>query len=458
MQKTPGLLFLALVVVVASFGGLLFGFDMAVISGVIPFVEKQFNLSAAEVGFFVSSALAGCVAGVAVAGPLSDRIGRKTPLIIAAILFLLSAIGCSLLNNLTWLIMARITGGIGVGIASIVVPLYISEIAPTKIRGRLVTCFQLAITVGILAAYLTNAFLLNYSNSHQSMQAGNLYNLLFVNEVWRGMFSVEILPALIFLTGLLFIPESPRWLIMKGKHNEAKFILSKINYGDEQIGSTQLSTLKTEKGSYRDLFSKRFRKALLIGILLPLFSQLSGINAIIYYGPSILTGAGVDVSDSFLSQVILGAANLIFTLVAIWKVDTLGRRPLYIVGTIGAAISLFLTGLLFYMGYTSSIFLLLCVLVFLACFAFSIGPLKFVVASEIFPASIRGRGMAVSVMVMWVADTIMGQLTPMLLREFGTASTFFIFSMFCLVAFITVYKLLPETKGKSLEEIELSWK
>ena len=458
MQKTPGLVFLALVVVVASFGGLLFGFDMAVISGVIPFVEKQFNLSAAEVGFFVSSALAGCVAGVAMAGPLSDKIGRKIPLIIAAILFLLSAIGCSLLNNLSWLIIARITGGIGVGMASIVVPLYISEIAPAKIRGRLVTCFQLAITVGILAAYITNAFLLNYSNSHQSIQAGNLYNLIFVNEVWRGMFSVEIIPALIFLTGLLFIPESPRWLIMNGRHKEAKSILSKINYGDEQIGSIQLSPLKSEKRNYRDLFAKRFRKALLIGILLPLFSQLSGINAIIYYGPSILTSAGVDVSDSFLSQVILGAANLVFTLVAIWKVDTLGRRPLYIVGTIGAAISLFVTGLLFYMGYTSSILLLLCVLVFLACFAFSIGPLKFVVASEIFPASIRGRGMAVSVMVMWVADTIMGQLTPMLLREFGTASTFFIFSICCLVAFITVYKLLPETKGRSLEEIELSWK
>ena len=458
MQKTPGLRFLSLIIIVASFGGLLFGFDMAVISGVIPFVEKQFNLTAAEVGFFVSSALAGCVAGVALAGPLSDKIGRKIPLVMAAILFLLSAIGCSLLNNFTWLIMARITGGVGVGIASIVVPLYISEIAPAKIRGRLVTCFQLEITVGILVAYLTNAFLLNYANSHQGIQTGQLHDLIFVNEVWRGMFSIEILPALIFLTGLIFIPESPRWLIMKGMPNEAKLILNKINYGNEGIDLTQSSPIKSEKGSYKDLFSKRFRRALIIGILLPLFSQFSGINAIIYYGPSILTSAGVDVSDSFLSQVILGAANLVFTFVAIWKVDELGRRPLYIVGTIGAAISLFITGLLFYMGYTSSILLLLCVLLFLACFAFSIGPLKFVVASEIFPASIRGRGMAVSVMVMWVADTIMGQLTPMLLREFGTASTFFIFSVFCLVAFITVYKLLPETKGKSLEEIESSWK
>lgn len=458
LRKTPGFLFLLLIVIVASFGGLLFGFDMAVISGVIPFVEKQFHLSAAEVGFFVSSALAGCVAGVALAGSLSDSIGRKIPLVIAAILFLLSAIGCSLLSNLSWLIIARITGGIGVGIASIVVPLYISEIAPAKIRGRLVTCFQLAITVGILAAYLTNAYLLNYANSHQSLPAGNLFNLLFVNEVWRGMFSIEIIPAFIFFTGLLFIPESPRWLIMKGRDKEAALILGKINYGNEVVGTTSLTPLHSEKGSYRDLFSKRFRKALFLGILLPLFSQLSGINAIIYYGPSILTGAGVDVSDSFLSQVILGAANLLFTLVAIWKVDELGRRPLYIVGTLGAAVSLFVTGLLFYMGYTTSLLLLVCVLVFLACFAFSIGPLKFVVASEIFPASIRGRGMAVSVMVMWVADMIMGQVTPMLLREFGTAFTFFIFSIFCLVAFITVYKLLPETKGKSLEEIELSWR
>jgi MFS transporter, SP family, arabinose:H+ symporter len=458
LQKIPDHNFLALVIILASFGGLLFGFDMAVISGVLPFVEKQFDLSPAQVGLFVSSALAGCVVGVAIAGTLSDRIGRKIPLFLAAVLFLLSAAGCALFTSLPWLITARVTGGLGVGIASIVVPLYISEIAPSKIRGRLVTCFQLAITVGILAAYLTNAFLLKYSNDHQGPKADNLFSFLYVKEVWRGMFSIGIVPALVFFVGLIFVPESPRWLIKKGRNAEAKLILDRIDYGKEKMDLVNDSSeLTDKKGSYRELFSPRMRKALLLGILLPLFSQLSGINAIIYYGPTILTSAGVDMSNSLLSQVILGAANLIFTLIAVWKVDELGRRPLYLIGTIGAMVSLFFAGLLFYFGYTSNFLLLACVLIFLACFAFSIGPLKFVVASEIFPTSIRGRGMAVSVMVMWVADTIMGQITPILLREAGTSATFWIFSFFCLVAFFTVYKLLPETKGKSLEEIELSW-
>ncbi len=450
--------YLVLITVVASLGGLLFGFDMAVISGVLPFVRKQFDLTAFQEGLFVSSALIGCIVGVAFSGDLSDRLGRKKLLFLSALLFLISAIGCALVHSLNLLIIARLIGGVGVGIASIVVPLYLSEIAPTNVRGRLVTCYQLAITVGILLAYITNSLLLSHSELNMASVTGTLTDLVFVTEVWRGMFSIGSILAVLFLIGLFFVPESPRWLLRKGFKLEGLRILNKINNGKEQPANAVNIEERDETGTYKELFNPTLRKALLLGILLPLFSQLSGINAIIYFGPSILNDAGIALSNSFLGQVIFGIANLVFTFIAIWKVDEWGRRPLYIAGTIGATVSLIATGVLFYLGLTTSIFLIISMTLFLACFAFSIGPLKFVVASEIFPTKIRGKAMGVSIMVMWVADTIMGQVTPILLKEAGTAVTFWVFGFFCFIAFITVYKLLPETKGKSLEEIETFWK
>ncbi|MEJ5993742.1 sugar porter family MFS transporter [Pedobacter sp. Du54] len=445
------------ITLVASLGGFLFGFDMAVISGVLPLVQKQFTLTAAQEGWFVSSALVGCIIGVAFSGELSDRLGRKKPLIITAVLFVLSALGCAVLPSLSGVIASRVIGGIGIGIASNVVPLYISEIAPSAIRGRLVTYYQFALTFGILIAYLSNAALLNgVSTFEVTTGLSNLFNA----EVWRGMLGMGVVPALLFLFGLLAIPESPRWLIQKGRTAEGIAIISRIN--NQPVGQIEAEqkklTKQNDKGSYKELFAPSMRKALIIGILLPLFSQFSGINAIIYYGPSILSNAGVSLSNSLLSQVIFGLANMFFTLVAIWKVDSWGRRPLYLYGTAGATVTLILTGICFYTGATGSIWLLVCVLGFLACFAFSIGPLKFVVASEIFPSAIRGRALAISIMVMWVADTIVGQLTPILLKEIGSAGTFWFFAFFCFVAFIAVYKLLPETKGKSLEQIESDWK
>jgi MFS transporter, SP family, arabinose:H+ symporter len=443
---------------VASLGGFLFGFDMAVISGVLPLVHKQFNLTAFQEGWFVSSALVGCIIGVAFSGELSDRLGRKKPLITSAILFLLSALGCAFLPSMSWIIAARLMGGIGIGIASNVVPLYISEIAPAKSRGRLITYYQFAVTFGILAAYLTNAGLVN--NALQSGEGSGWWHRLFGSEVWRGMMGIGALPALLFFIGLLLVPESPRWLITKGKTEQGRSILHKINEASEaekDFMNVQ-ANMQEQKVTYKELMAPQWRRALIIGLLLPLFSQFSGINAIIYYGPTILNNAGVSLSNSLFSQVIFGAANMLFTLIAIWKVDSAGRRPLYLAGTAGATISLFFTGLCFAFGATTSIWLLVCVLAFLACFAFSIGPLKFVVAAEIFPNKIRGRAMALSIMVMWIADTIVGQLTPILLKEAGTAATFWIFSAFCVIAFITVYKLLPETKGKTLEEIEGDWK
>lgn len=451
--------YLFLITLVVSLGGFLFGFDIAVVSGILPLLKKQFSLSDIQEGWFVSSALVGCIIGVAVSGELSDRLGRKKPLILAALLFLFSALGCSLLPNLSGIIAARMMGGIGIGLASNVVPLYISEIAPARIRGRLVTYYQFAVTLGILVAYLTNAGLLQNAINHTN-ETGGLLHTILVTEVWRAMYGIGVIPAALFALGLLMVPESPRWLIQQQREQEATDILNRINNDFEVRASLQQGrqAQKTPKVSYRDLLAPKWRKALIIGILLPLFSQFSGINAIIYYGASILNKEGSSLSQSLISQIIFGGANMLFTLIAIFKVDSLGRRPLYLVGTIGATISLLATGFCFYTGATTSWVLLTCVLAFLAFFAFSIGPLKFVVAAEIFPGNIRGRAMAISIMVMWVADTIVGQLTPILLKRIGTAYTFWLFALFCLIAFITVYKLLPETKGKSLEQIENDWK
>lgn len=420
---------LSFITLVASLGGFLFGFDMAVVSGILPFVEHRFSLSPAQLGWFVSSALAGCIAGVIFAGDLSDRFGRKKLLFLSAALFVLTALGCTFIPAFSWLIAARILGGMAVGIASSVVPLYLSEIAPDHLRGRLVTYYQLAVTIGIFCAYASNALLLKYA----ATPSQNGWPLISQLEVWRKMFGVGIFPAMLFLLGIIFIPESPRW------------------------AKQQRATTITNVTGYTQLLAPRFRRALLIAILLPLFSQFSGINAIIYYGPTILHQSGLTLDNSLISQLFFGAANVLFTFIAIWKVDSLGRRPLYLWGTAGAAISLLLTGLCFYTGAVNGIYLLLCVLAFLACFAFSIGPLKFVIAAEIFPDSIRAKALSLSIMVMWTADAIMGQLTPVMLAAAGTSQTFWCFALCCVFAFITVYKLVPETKGQSMEDIQRHW-
>jgi len=426
---------------IAAIGGFLFGFDMAVISGVLPLMQQQFALTPGQEGWLVSSALVGCIIGVAVSGSLSDYLGRKKLLFVAALLFFGSALGCALLNGFTDIIWARIVAGLGVGIASNIVPLYISEMAPTDKRGRYVTYYQLAITIGILVAYLSNYSLLIYADD-QSKITGSFLNFLFIEEKWRGMFIVGAIPAILFIIGLFFVPESPRWLSQRDKAADRS---------TQEVGSET-------KGSYRELLSPALRRPLILGILLPLFSQFCGINAIIYYGPTILKDAGISMDNSFQSQILFGLANMLFTFIAIWKVDQLGRRPLYLIGTFCASVSLILTGIFFFMNNVSGLFILAAVILFLASFAFSIGPLKFVVASEIFPTSIRGRALGISIMVMWVADAVIGQLTAVMLREIGIAYTFWVFGVFCIFVFIAVYRLLPETKGKSLEEIEAFWK
>ncbi|RKO72769.1 MFS transporter [Sphingobacterium puteale] len=427
-----------LILCIVSLGGLLFGFDMAVIAGALPLVKAFFGLSPVQEGIFVSSALVGCIIGVFFTGSFTDKYGRKQAFIVASLLFLLSAIGCGFSPNYTVLIASRGIGGLGVGIASIVVPLYLAEISPSKFRGRSVTCYQLAITFGILIAYISNYFILQF---HSLPQA----------ELWRGMFLVGAVPAVLLSFGVYFIPESPRWLAKIGRDGEVAAIRTKL-------GLTDLyDSPSPAKGNMKELFSPIYRSAFFLGLFLPLFSQLSGINAIVYYGPSILLESGISLANSYHTQLFFGAANVLFTCFAIWKVDHWGRRPLYILGTSGATISLIVTGYLFSQEQPNNVALIGSILLFLFFFAFSIGPLKFVVAAEIFPNAIRARAMGISIMVMWISDAIVGQLTPILLASWGASYTFWLFAFFCAIAFIVVLGYLPETKGKPLEEIEKYW-
>lgn len=421
---TKQLIFIA---IIASLGGLIFGFDMAVVSGVLPLIKAQFALDTFLEGWFVSSALLGCILGVLISSYLSDRYGRRATMLIAAGIFVLATLGCVLLEAFSPIIWARILTGIGIGIASNVVPLYLSEIAPVKDRGKLVTFYQLALTFGIVLAYASNALIIKQQPYFEEMFSSGMLRHIFAEQEWRGMISIAMVPSLIFFIGLLFIPESPSW------------------------GS---ATKQQSAMGYGELFKPIYRKAMLIGLLLPIFSQFCGINVIIYYGPTILKTIGFSLDNSLYGQIIIGVANMLFTMIAIWKVDSLGRRPLYLVGTIGGAVSLFVTSVLFYLNMVDSWLLVLSVVSFLAFFAFSIGPLKFVVASEIFPAGIRAKAMGLSILAMWLSDFLIGQITPFLLNDLGVSATFAVLGGICLLAFLFVYRNLPETKGKTSEEIQ----
>ena len=446
--------FIFFITLIAALGGFLFGFDMAVVSGIIEPVKQQFHLSSAAEGMFVSCALLGCIAGVAFSGYLADKIGRKKVLFIAALLFFISAIGFAFSPVYELLVFFRVMAGIGVGVASNISPLYISEIAPAKNRGRLVTFYQLAITIGILAAYISNYFLQHYAVAYAG-SSNNWWNHLFVHEVWRGMFFIGIVPAALFCLLLVIVPESPRWLIQHGRSQQALQVLSKLNSEAEAkqiIASVEQITAKA-KTTYREIFKPPLKKLLIMAMVLTALSQFSGINGVIFYGPTILKSAGIVTSEALWYQIILGSANMLFTCIAIWKVDSLGRRPLYLTGSLMAAAALLLTALCFALNVTGAA-MLCCIILFLFAFAFSLGPLKFVIATEIFPTHIRGSALSICIMTMWVADYFVNLLFPVLRDGLGISITFIIFGFFCLISFFYVKKNLVETKGKSLEEIE----
>ncbi len=446
--------FIALITLIAALGGFLFGFDMAVVSGIIEPVKLRYGLSSSQEGWFVSCALLGCIAGVAFSGYLSDKIGRKKVLFIAAFLFLISAVGFALSKEYAILIFFRILAGMAVGVASNVSPLYISEIAPAHKRGGLVTFYQLAITVGILCAYLSNLFLQRNAAAYTGTD-DSLFHWLFIENVWRGMFLVGVIPSLAFALLLLIVPESPRWLVQYGKTEVALAVLTKTS--GEEKARNELKAIQEmasqKKGGLAELMRLPLRKLLVLAMTLTALSQLSGINGVIFYGPTIMKSAGIVTSDALLYQVILGVANMLFTFFAILKVDSWGRRPLYLYGSICAAIALALTGFCFSMNITGWL-MLGCIILFLLFFSLSLGPLKFVVSTEIFPTHIRGIALSVCIMTMWVSDWLVNILFPVMRDGLGIAVTFFIFSFFCLLSFFYAKSKLMETKGKSLEEIE----
>lgn len=446
--------FIMLITLIAALGGFLFGFDMAVVSGIIEPVKAQFRLSSSQEGLFVSCALLGCIAGVAFSGYLSDKIGRRKGLFIAAFLFLLSAVGFAFSKDYGVLIFFRILAGMGVGVASNVSPLYISEIAPANKRGSLVTFYQLAITIGILCAYISNYFLQRNATTNAGEGAG-WWHWLFIENIWRGMFLVGVIPALAFALLLLVVPESPRWLLKEGKTPAALAVLTKIS-GEQQaiVALNEIQEMASQKkGGFAELMRLPLSRLLLLATVLTALSQFSGINGVIFYGPTIMRSAGIVTSDALFYQVVLGLANVLFTMIAIVKVDSWGRRPLYLYGSILAAASLALTGYCFAMNITGWP-MLGCIISFLLFFAFSLGPLKFVISTEIFPTHIRGTALSVCIMTMWVADWLVNLLFPMMRDGLGIAVTFFIFSFFCLLSFFYAKRNLMETKGKSLEEIE----
>lgn len=445
--------------VIAALGGFLFGYDTAIISGTIGFVKTQFELNTVLEGWYVSSALVGTILGVSVAGILSDKFGRKNILIMSGIFFALSAIGCAVSGSFISLVIYRILGGIGVGIASMLSPLYISEIAPAKKRGRLVALYQLAITFGILVAYFANAYLLSLSTSESLASTSGMTQKIFVAEVWRAMLGSETIPATLFLLLLFSIPKSPRWLTMKGKREQAKSILLRFvtkEEADIEIQNVE-DVLSKESGGIKAVFSGPFKLAMIIGISLALLSQVSGINAIIYYGPKILEEGGLQLGEALGGQVVIGIVNVLFTFVALWKIDDLGRKPLLTYGIIGIMISLLVVGLLFYFEVNNTYILMTFILTFIACFAFSFGPVVWVLLSEIYPLKIRGAAMSVATMAVWVGTTFVGQMTPWFLENLKPHGTFWFFAACMIPAVYLAVKVLPETKGKTLEEIENYW-
>lgn len=455
--------YLVFLSVVAALGGFLFGYDTAVISGTIAQVTQLFQLDSMQQGWYVGCALVGSIVGVFIAGILSDMSGRKRTMIFSAVLFSASAVGCAFSADFNQLVIYRIIGGVGIGIVSIVSPLYISEVSVATYRGRLVSLYQVAITVGFLGAYITNYFLLRLGEG-DIFFVNSWINRLFVSEVWRGMLGMETFPALLFLVVIYFIPESPRWLLLKGKETEASSVFSGI-YRDpgeveRQLRDT-LSVIRSEsKSEWSLLFKPAILRIVLIGVCIALLGQFMGVNAVLYYGPSIFESAGLSGGDSLFSQVLIGVVNMLTSIFALVIIDRVGRKKLVYYGVSGMIVSLLLIGGYFILSSSvpiSSLFLLAFFLCYIFCCAVSICAVVWVLLSEMYPAKIRGLAMSIAGFALWVGTYLIGQLTPWMLQTLTPSGTFFLFAIMCIPYILIIWKLIPETTGKSLEEIEQNW-
>ncbi|MDQ2776268.1 MAG: sugar porter family MFS transporter [Acidobacteriota bacterium] len=424
---------------VAALGGLLFGFDTAIINGAIVFLKREFRWSDFQTEVAASSLLVGCVAGSSIAGWLSDRLGRKRVLLLSAAIFAVSSLVTAIANNLAQFSMARIVAGTAIGIASMLAPLYIAEISPEAIRGRLVSLNQLAIVLGILVSYLTGWAL--------SFAGG---------ESWRWMFASVAIPSLLFFFALFAVPESPRWLVKNGETQQAVQILARLHQPPSQVDEMKRALAEEANAN---LLQRRLRKPLLIGIVLAILQQITGINTILYYGSVIFTEhAGAhNASAALWANVIIGVVNLVFTVVALLFIDRIGRKPLLMLASAGMAISLAILVYLFSIPHVFGSAILALILCYVAFFSVGLGPGVWVVISELFPTKVRGQAMSVATISLWMACLLVTSTFLSLIRVIGIRGAFGLYAVLCVFTFIFVWRVIPETKGQTLESIERQW-
>lgn len=440
-----------LITTVTAVGGFLFGFDNGSISGSVGFLQERFDLTPAGVGWVTSSIIVGCIIGVIIAGRLSDAIGRKRVLLITAAVFFVGALGEALAPNDAVLVLARILVGIGIGTETTIAPLYIAEVAPARLRGRLVSFNQLFNTVGNLVIFALAAAIANANTQQWNVDYG-----------WRVIFATGLVPAVLFILLLRFVPESPRWLIGKGRVKEAIRILERLN-PSRHVAAAQFeeirSTLPVAEDGKRsselsELLKPSLRKALLVGFLVALFQQITGINAIFYYAPEIFKKAGLPTSEALSSTVLIGAVLVAATLISMWLIDKVGRRTLLIVGAAAMMVLQAAIGTVFLAEQPNGTVLLLLILAYVAFFAVSFGTVAYVIISEIFPTRVRGAAASIATFALWGGNFFVSQFFPILVDEIGSSATFYLFAGVCAVALLFVLTLVPETKGRTLEQIE----
>jgi len=460
LKSKTNLGYLLPICLVATLGGLLFGYDTGVISGAIEALTAHFQLNDVMKGWASGCVLLGCAAGVLFVGPISDRFGRRVAMHLAAGMFLISAIGTAVAGDIGIFIIFRMLGGLGIGIASISTPMYIAEITPADIRGRMVAVNQIAIVSGIALTSFINYFIAQYGDQSWLIDSG-----------WRWMFGAGVVPAFFFALLLLFIPESPRWLTEKKCGEKALWVLGKV--GGSEFAKAEFASihaaLSQEKGTWGELFSAKLRKPLVIGVLLAILQQITGINVFMYFGATIFKtmsdSTGVD--SGLLQQFIINGAGVLFTLIAIATVDRWGRKPLMLVGAVGMGLSLMAMGLMAQLladPSTASGWMLLFIILYIAFFGLSLGPVTWVILSEIFPTAVRGRALGLATFFLWTTDYAITQTFPIMdakgswfVEMFHHAFPFYTYSFFCVVLLLVVWLMVPETKGRTLEEIERSW-
>lgn len=438
-DKSGSMLYIIGISLIAALGGFLFGFDMTVVSGAVPFLEKVFNLNGTGLGWAVSSCILACVVGAAFTGKLADLFGRKKVLLGTAVLFAVSAVGAGWAPSFRIFVLYRLLGGLAIGAASGVAPIYVAETAPTRFRGRFVSFYQLAIVVGILASYYSNYFLLRTGD-----------------DAWRWMFTAGVVPAALFFFLLFLVPETPRWLAKSGDEARALEVLSRIDgptYAQLEMAAIR-GTLQVRHGRLADLLQPRIFRIVVIGALLGIFSQISGANAVFLYAPRIFAQTGAGLQDSLFQTSMIGLINFFCTFIPITLVERVGRRPLLLIGVACMTVSMTLLTYLFFM-HATGVVVLLAVLAYIASYCSSIACLTWVILSEIFPNRIRGEAMSVANLCLWSADYLLLQTFPMIEARFGIAAAFGTYSAICAIIFVFVWKYIPETKGKSLEEIEI---